>query len=100
MSAFIPETVPPPIPRGVRRSTAAGLAAAAATLLLAAPAAAAQPNRQGCLGEDIRMYATAGSDFGSFVAGTAITTNGVGAEIQAHLAGAIPDDTQPNSCND
>lgn len=46
------------------------------------------------------MYATGGSDFGSFVSGMATTTSGVGAEIQAHLAGAIPDDTQPNSCND
>ena len=89
-----------PTLRNMRRAVAASLTAVAAALLLAAPAAAAQPNRQACLGEDLRTYAAAGSGFGSFVSGTATTTNGVGAEIQAHLAGAIPDDTQPNSCND
>ena len=85
---------------GRRRGVAAGLGTATVALLLAAPAAAAQPNQQACLGHDIRMYAGAGSGFGAFVSGMAATTGGVGAEIQAHLAGAIPDVAQPNSCND
>jgi hypothetical protein len=88
--------------RGRRRSVGAGLAAMTLALLLATPAAAvaAQPNHRACLGEDIRVYATGGSTFGGSVAHMAVTTDGVGAEIQAHLAGAIPDEIQPNSCND
>ena len=86
--------------RGARRSIVVSLGATTVALLLATPAAAAQPQRQACLGEDIRMYAAGGAGFGAFVAEMATATEGVGAEIQAHLAGAIPDDIQPNSCND
>lgn len=86
--------------RGLRRRMGTGLAAVVMALALATPAAAAQPKQQACLGEDIRTYAMGGSGFGGFVSGMATTTDGVGAEIQAHLAGAIPDAIQPNSCND
>lgn len=86
--------------RGARRGVVAGLGAATVALLLATPAAAAAPKRQGCLGDDIRQYADGGAGFGSFVSGLATTTTGVGAEIQAHLAGAIPDAVLSNSCND
>ena len=85
--------------RGVRRSVIAGLGAVAVALMLAAPAAAAQPARQACLGEDIRAYASGGPAFGAFVSGT-VAQGGAGMEIQAHLAGQIPDAVQPNSCND
>jgi hypothetical protein len=82
-----------------RRIVAAGLGAATVAAILASPAAAAQPNHQGCLGADIRAYAQAGSGFGAFVSGS-LADGGVGAEIQAHLAGRIPDAVTPNSCND
>ncbi len=85
--------------RGVRRSVAASLGAATVALMLATPAAAAQPNRQACLGEDIRAYAQGGSAFGALVSGV-LAVDGVGTEIRAHLAGAIPDEVIPNSCND
>jgi hypothetical protein len=85
--------------RAVGRSVAAGLGAASLAVVLATPAAAAQPNHQACLGEDIRIYAEGGSMFGGFVSGMAVV-DGVGQEIQAHLAGQIPDDVMPNSCND
>ncbi len=88
-----------PSHRGVRRSVVAGLGAATVALMLATPAAAAQPNHQACLGEDIRTYAKGGSAFGGFVSGS-LAGDGVGVEIQAHLAGALPDDAIANSCND
>ncbi len=86
--------------RAVRRSVAAGFAAVTLAMVLATPAVAAKPNHQACLGQDIRTYAKGGSAFGSFVSGMAATGNGVGTEIQAHLAGQIPDGVLPNSCND
>ena len=89
-----------PSPRRARRRIAASLGAVTVAVLLVSPAAAAQPNHQACLGEDIRDYADGGAGFGVFVSGMATSTDGVGVEIQAHLAGAIPDDTLPNSCND
>jgi hypothetical protein len=73
--------------------------ATAVVLMLATPAAAAQPNHQACLGKDIRTYAQNGSGFGALVSGV-LAADGVGAEIQAHLAGDIPDTVTPNSCND
>ena len=85
--------------RGLRRSVAAGLGAATVAVMLAAPAAAAQPNHQACLGEDVRSYAQGGPVFGAFVSGV-VAVDGAGAEIQAHLAGAIPDEAIHNSCND
>ena len=76
------------------------LTATVLALVVAAPAAAAQPNNQACLGHDLSGYAAAGSGFGAFVSGLASTTGGVGSEIQAHLAGQIPDVVISNSCND
>lgn len=69
-------------------------------LALAGPVEAAQPNHQACLGEDISGYAQGGSDFGAFVSGLASSIPGVGEDIQAHLAGQVPDSAIPNSCND
>ena len=86
--------------RAVRRGVAAGLAAATMAVVLATPALAAQPNHRACLGEDIRSYAAGGSMFGSFVSGMAASGDGIGTEIQAHLAGQLPDEVIPNSCND
>jgi hypothetical protein len=63
------------------------------------PANAAAPNHQACLGHDISGYAQDGASFGAFVATIARTPNGAGDEIQAHLAGAIPDEVIPNTCN-
>jgi hypothetical protein len=85
---------------GLRTAAAVGAAAAAllAAVVLAPPATAAQPNHQACLGHDIRTYAGMGAGFGAFVSGLA--DGGAGAEIQAHLAGLIPDQVVPNSCND
>ncbi|MGI8875037.1 MAG: hypothetical protein ACR2KP_12055 [Egibacteraceae bacterium] len=85
--------------RAVRRTVAAGLGAASLAVVLATPAAAAQPNHQACLGEDVRISAQGGSMFGGFVSGMAVV-DGVGQEVQAHLAGQIPDGVLPNSCND
>lgn len=80
-------------------SITVGVGAATIAVGLGAPAAAAQPNHQACLGQDIRAYADAGPGFGVFVSGLA-SDGGIGDEIQAHLAGAIPDFVVPNSCND
>ena len=60
---------------------------------------AAQPNNQACLGHDFSGYARGGSLFGDFVSFLATFTQGIGNEIQAHLAGLVPDSTIPNSCN-
>ena len=86
--------------RILRRSVTAGLGAAtvAMALALASPAAGAQPNHPACLGHDVRAYAQGGSGFGAFVSGLA--DGGAGTEIQAHLAGLVPDTSIPNSCND
>lgn len=84
--------------RGFRRSVVAGLGAATVAVMLAT-VAAAQPNHRACLGEDVRSYAQGGPAFGAFVSGV-LAVDGAGAEIQAHLAGAVPDEAIPNSCND
>ncbi|HLD97622.1 MAG TPA: hypothetical protein VI934_04745 [Candidatus Nanoarchaeia archaeon] len=76
-------------------------------VLLASAALAAEPNNQACLGEDFSGYAEnggslfgeGGSEFGSFFS-TVIPDGGAGIIIQAYLAGAIPDEFLPNSCND
>lgn len=61
---------------------------------------AAEPNNQACLGKDFSGYAKGGVDFGQFIASLAKNTlTGVGNEIQAHLAGLVPDSVIPNSCN-
>jgi hypothetical protein len=85
--------------RVLARSIKVGLGAATIAVVIGAPAAASQPNHQACLGHDMRSYAQAGSGFGAFVSGLA-ADGGVGKEIQAHLAGQIPDAVMPNSCND
>jgi len=62
---------------------------------------AATPAHRGCLGADTSSYAKAGRSFGQLVRG--IATSGpqvIGEEVQAHLAGEIPDEVFPNSCND
>lgn len=87
------------IRRALSSSITVGVGAATIAVALGAPAAAAQPNHQACLGHDIRAYAEAGPGFGAFVSGLA-GDGGVGEEIQAHLAGEIPDAGLPNSCND
>ncbi len=64
---------------------------------------AAQPANKACLGKDFSGYAEDGTpygDFGPFVSGLASSTQGVGSEFQAHLAGQVPDEVIPNSCND
>lgn len=71
-------------------------------------ALAAKPKNQACLGEDFSGYAhdgvlfPDGAAFGGFIAGV-IAPGGAGDEIQAHLAGEVPDASPPgipNSCND
>ena len=89
-----------PLTNVKRRSVAGVLAAAGVTFVLATPAVGAQPSHRACLGEDIRSYAQGGSAFGGFVSGMAVGGDGIGTEIQAHLAGQIPDAVIPNSCND
>ncbi len=81
-----------------RRGIVAALSTAAIAVTFAAPAAAAQPNHRACLGEDVRAYAQGGSQFGAFISGLA--DGGAGMEIQAHLAGLVPETTIPNTCND
>jgi hypothetical protein len=81
------------------------LAAVLGVILLGAAvptqaAVAAEPNNQACLGHDFSGYAKAGSAFGGFVSGLASSTQGVGDEVQLHLAGQVPDTVIPNSCND
>lgn len=87
--------------RSSRRHVATiGAAAAAlvAAMALAPPAIAAKPNHQACLGNDIRTYADMGAGFGGFV--SALADGGAGDEIQAHLAGLVPDTSVANTCND
>ena len=82
------------------RKLAAGIAFAAALSAIPALALAAQPNHQACLGHDVSGYAQGGAAFSGFISGLASGTGGVGDEIQAHLAGQVPDMVNPNSCND
>lgn len=74
--------------------------AAGSILVGAASASAAEPANQACLGHDVSGYAQGGSDFGGFIETLASSTQGVGAEIQAHLAGLVDDTVIENSCND
>lgn len=80
------------------------LAATLVTLAIAGTAFAAAPNNQACLGKDFSSYAKAFKPFGQTlttfeVGGTPIIQGGLGAEIQNHLAGGVPDFILPNSCN-
>jgi hypothetical protein len=64
-------------------------------------ALAGQPNNQACLGHDVAGRASQdGSALGAFFSGVAMSTQGLGDEVQAHQAGLIPDSVLPNSCND
>jgi hypothetical protein len=74
--------------------------AAGSILVGAASASAAEPTNQACLGHDFSGYAQGGSAFGGFVSTVASNTQGIGGEVQAHLAGLVPDTVIPNSCND
>ena len=82
------------------RKLVGALAAVGLSLTLAGPALATTPNHQACVGHDVSGYAAGGADFGHFVSGIASTTQGIGDEIQAHMAGQIPDTVLPNTCND
>jgi len=71
---------------------------------LASPVLAAKPNNQACLGKDFSGYAKLFQPFGqtliTFAPGdTPIIEGGLGAEVQNHLAGLVPDSVLPNSCN-
>jgi hypothetical protein len=78
----------------------AGLILAVLVPAWASPAAAATPNNQGCLGADFSTYAQNGAGFGGFIESLATnSTSGVGAEVQAHMAGLVPDGVIENSCN-
>jgi hypothetical protein len=70
-----------------------------------APAVADPPANQACLGDDASTAAHAlvggGSSLGEVVSATATTRpRAIGDEVQAHLAGEIPDEVFPNTCND
>jgi hypothetical protein len=76
-------------------------------VMLALPliALAAKPNNQACLGHDFSGYAKASQPFGQVITtfpvnGIPIIEGGIGAEVQNHLAGNVPDSVLPNSCND
>lgn len=70
-----------------------------------APAVAGPPANQACLGQDASTAAHAlvdgGSSLGKVVSATATSEpRAIGDEVQAHLAGEIPDEAFPNTCND
>jgi hypothetical protein len=81
------------------RHLAATLLLAAALSFLPSLVLAAKPNNQACLGHDFSGYAQA-RILGGFVSAVASTTQGLGSEVQAHLAGLVPDEVIENSCND
>ena len=69
-------------------------------------AEAATPAGQACLGHDFSGYARSddlhpfGKTLTTFeVGGVRVISRGLGTEVQAHLAGAVPDSLLPNSCN-
>jgi hypothetical protein len=84
----------------VRRVLACGLITVGLLVAPAGSALAAKPANQACLGADVAGYAQGGSDFGASVSGGASTTQGIGAAVQAHLAGEVPDEVVQNTCND
>ncbi len=79
----------------LRLFAGAGAGALVLATAFAAPASAAAPHNRGCLGNDISRYAQMGAGFGAFV--KSLAEDGVGDEIQAHLAGDAP---IPNTCSD
>ena len=58
---------------------------------------AGKPANQACLGHDFSGYAK-NLPWSDIV--KSLTDGGVGGEVQAHLAGQVPDSIIPNSCND
>jgi hypothetical protein len=85
--------------RTLIRALLMGATALSLLVVTGGPASAATPATQGCLGHDFSGYAQAGSGFGGFISNLASTTQGVGTEVQLHLAGNIPDTVIPNTCN-
>ena len=90
----------------MRKLVIVGLISIVTFIAQTAPARAAQPNNQACLGEDFSGYArnAALHPFGQTITtfapgGTPIIEGGLGAEVQNHLAGNVPDTVLPNSCN-
>ena len=81
------------------KKIAIGVTATGILLASAFPAFAAKPNNQACLGEDISGYAQVLQPLGQNLLPN-ITSGGAGNEVQAHLAGDVPDEVIPNSCND
>lgn len=73
---------------------AAGIAA------FALSAFAAMPKNQACLGKDFSGYAKVLQPFGQALVGLGLVEGGLGTEVQAHLAGFVPDSFIPNTCND
>lgn len=71
-----------------------------ATALAAAPAAAAKPANQACFGSDLSTYARKDGAHGALVSHLAHTYGGLGQLTQLHQAGALPDESFENSCND
>jgi hypothetical protein len=89
----------------MRRLLAAAALAGVLLASSAASAAAAPPANRACFGNDFSGYAQNFSPLGQLitsfaVGGTAIIAGGLGAEVQNHLAGNVPDAAFPNSCND
>jgi len=86
----------------MKKTLKASIVTAVVVVMLNGGAAlAATPANQGCLGADTSTYAKSGRSFGQLVAGIATTgPRVIGDEVQAHLAGEIPDSVFPNSCND
>jgi hypothetical protein len=86
----------------VLRSTSSKVLAASGAIVLGSlgmmsPAGAAQPANQACLGES--FSALAGPGFGPGVVSFAQNPGPFGDGIQAVLAGDVPDDVVPNTCN-
>lgn len=85
------------------RSTSSKVLAATGAIVLGSlglmtnPAGAAEPANQGCLGES--FSALAGPGFGPGVVSFAQNPGPFGQGIQAVLAGDVPDDVVPNTCN-
>lgn len=78
--------------------TVTGLGFAAA--LAATPAAAAKPANQACFGHDLSTYARGDGAHGALVSDLAHTYGGLGKLVQLHQAGALPDESFDNTCND
>ncbi len=83
-----------------RAALTVGIAVAIFLSVGGATALAAQPNNQACLGEDVSGYAQALWPLGQTVIKTLAQTGDLGSDVQAHLAGLVPDEVFPNSCND